>query len=80
MATLTCPEASMLREKPSQRPNIYQVVREVAAIRGTDIPIQDVWASPEVELLNADLTRSTPPEPHQRFVETNTYRHQCPMS
>ena len=34
--------ALMLREKPEQRPNIYQVVREVAAMRGTDVPIKDV--------------------------------------
>ena len=32
----------MLRENPQLRPNIYQVVREVARIRGTDIPIKDV--------------------------------------
>lgn len=34
--------ASLLREQPHRRPNIYEVVREVAAIRGTDIPIKDV--------------------------------------
>ncbi len=32
----------MLRENPQQRPNIYQVVREVSVLRGTDIPIKDV--------------------------------------
>ena len=32
----------MLREKPQQRPNIYQVIREVSRMRGTDIPIKDV--------------------------------------
>lgn len=32
----------MLREDPSDRPNIYQVVREVCAMRGTDVPIKDV--------------------------------------
>ena len=35
----------MLRENPQQRPNIYQVIREVCLIRGTDIPIKDVSAS-----------------------------------
>lgn len=34
--------ASMLRENPQQRPNIYQVVRDVSLLRGTDIPIKDV--------------------------------------
>ena len=32
----------MLRENPQQRLNIYQVVREVSSMRGTDIPIKDV--------------------------------------
>lgn len=35
----------MLRENPQQRPNIYQVIREVCLIRGTDIPIKDVSPS-----------------------------------
>ena len=34
--------ALMLREQPQDRPNIYQVVSEVAALRGTDIPIKNV--------------------------------------
>ena len=32
----------MLRENPQARPNIYQAVREVCLMRGTDIPIKDV--------------------------------------
>jgi len=32
----------MLRENPQLRPNIYQVVREVCSIRGTEMPIKDV--------------------------------------
>lgn len=32
----------MLRESPQARPNIYQVIREVCSMRGTDIPIKDV--------------------------------------
>ena len=32
----------MLRENPKQRPNIYQVVREVSLMRGIDTPIKDV--------------------------------------
>jgi len=34
--------ASMLRENPSSRPNIYQVLRESCAMQGRDIPIKDV--------------------------------------
>lgn len=33
---------SMLREKPDLRPNIYQIVKEVCAMRGKDVPIKDV--------------------------------------
>lgn len=32
----------MLQERPQQRPNVYQALKEVAAIRGTDVPIKDV--------------------------------------
>lgn len=32
----------MLREDPKVRPNIYQVVKEVCSMRGTDVPIKDV--------------------------------------
>ncbi len=32
----------MLRESPQLRPNIYQVMREVCLMRGTDVPIKDV--------------------------------------
>ncbi|KAL8965464.1 MAG: hypothetical protein Q9183_003839 [Haloplaca sp. 2 TL-2023] len=36
--------AGMLREQPQARPNIYQVVREVSLMRGTDVPIKDIYA------------------------------------
>ena len=36
--------ADMLRENPQTRPNIYQVVREVSLMRGSDIPIRDIYA------------------------------------
>ncbi|KAL8920751.1 MAG: hypothetical protein Q9208_006081 [Pyrenodesmia sp. 3 TL-2023] len=35
--------AGMLREMPQARPNIYQVVREVSLMRGSDIPIKDIY-------------------------------------
>ncbi|KAL8995933.1 MAG: hypothetical protein Q9169_004434 [Polycauliona sp. 2 TL-2023] len=37
--------AGMLRENPQARPNIYQVIREVSLMRGTDIPIKDIYAA-----------------------------------
>ena len=33
--------ASMLRENPQSRPNIYQVVKEIGSMRGTVLKIQD---------------------------------------
>ncbi|KAF8251937.1 hypothetical protein K440DRAFT_668446 [Wilcoxina mikolae CBS 423.85] len=35
--------ASMLREQPQHRPNIYQVVREVCYLRGREVPIKDIY-------------------------------------
>ena len=32
----------MLRENPQQRPNIYEVLRDVSRLRGTEVPIKDV--------------------------------------
>jgi AP2-associated kinase len=34
----------MLKEDPKQRPNIYQVVKEVCSMRGTEVPIKDIYA------------------------------------
>ncbi|WYZ40260.1 hypothetical protein EsH8_IV_000601 [Colletotrichum jinshuiense] len=36
--------ASMLRESPQARPNIYQVLREGCVMQGRDVPIQDIYA------------------------------------
>jgi AP2-associated kinase len=33
-----------LKEDPKNRPNIYQVVQEVCSMRGTKVPIQDIYA------------------------------------
>ncbi|KAI4261079.1 MAG: hypothetical protein L6R42_003718, partial [Xanthoria sp. 1 TBL-2021] len=37
--------AGMLRENPQGRPNIYQVIREVGLMQGTDVPIKDIYAT-----------------------------------
>lgn len=34
----------MLKENPTQRPNIYQVVKEVSGMRGGNCPIEDIYA------------------------------------
>jgi AP2-associated kinase len=35
---------SMLQEDPRNRPNIYQVVKETCGMRGTPVPIKDIYA------------------------------------
>ncbi|CAK4028885.1 related to serine threonine kinase ARK1 [Lecanosticta acicola] len=37
--------AWMLKEDPKDRPNIYQVVKEVCSMRGTPVPIKDIYAN-----------------------------------
>ena len=32
-----------LKEDPKQRPNIYQVIKEVCRLRGTEVPIKDIY-------------------------------------
>ncbi|KAI9735295.1 MAG: hypothetical protein M1818_006489 [Claussenomyces sp. TS43310] len=36
--------ASMLRESPRARPNIYQVLREACLMQGIEVPIKDIYA------------------------------------
>jgi len=40
--------ASMLRENPQSRPNVYQVLREACLMQGIEVPIRDVWMIPPV--------------------------------
>lgn len=51
--------ASMLRELPHQRPNIYQIIREVCYMRGREVPIQDIYGDQPVHNLEKQLP--TPP-------------------
>ncbi|PGH20425.1 NAK/BIKE protein kinase [Polytolypa hystricis UAMH7299] len=37
--------ATMLREDPQKRPNIYQVLRDACHMRGKEVPIRDIYAS-----------------------------------
>jgi AP2-associated kinase len=36
---------SMLKERPVDRPNIYQVIKEVCSMQGTEVPIKDIYAN-----------------------------------
>ncbi|EPE35094.1 Protein kinase-like (PK-like) [Glarea lozoyensis ATCC 20868] len=36
--------ASMLKENPKSRPNIYQALREACLMQGIEVPIQDIYA------------------------------------
>ncbi|CAG7924012.1 unnamed protein product [Penicillium olsonii] len=36
---------SMLKEDPRNRPNIYEVVREVCKMQGKDVPIKDIYSN-----------------------------------
>ncbi|KAK5122282.1 hypothetical protein LTR85_004193 [Meristemomyces frigidus] len=37
--------ASMLKEDPKRRPNIYEVIKEVCSMRGVAVPIKDIYAN-----------------------------------
>jgi len=37
--------ASLLKEDPKHRPNIYQVIKEACSMRGADVPIKDIYAN-----------------------------------
>lgn len=40
---LTSTAASMLKENPQARPNIYQTLKDACAMQGREVPIKDVW-------------------------------------
>ncbi|KAL7269793.1 Ark- serine/threonine protein kinase [Rhizina undulata] len=70
--------ASMLRESPQLRPNIYLVVREVCLMRRRDIPIKDIYSTsaqnkpaekhftaPQVHSSPSVIAYQSPPPPQQ---------------
>ncbi|MCJ1313226.1 hypothetical protein MMC25_006903 [Agyrium rufum] len=59
--------ASMLRENPSQRPNIYEVVKNVCLLRGTDIPIQDIYTG---RTASEARRNQSLPNPHQDITSS----------
>ena len=52
----------MLKEDPRQRPNIYQVIVEVCAMRGTEVPIKDIYADRTPSESRRNQSLPTPPD------------------
>ncbi|KAJ5678988.1 Actin-regulating kinase PRK1 [Penicillium macrosclerotiorum] len=53
--------ASMLKENPQKRPNIYQVVNEVCQMQGKEVPIKDIYANRSVSEVRRN--QELPPTP-----------------
>ncbi|KAJ5636473.1 uncharacterized protein N7484_009786 [Penicillium longicatenatum] len=53
--------ASMLKELPSKRPNIYEVVQEVCKMQGKEVPIRDIYSNRSVS--EARKYQELPPTP-----------------
>ncbi|KAJ5938877.1 hypothetical protein N7466_002011 [Penicillium verhagenii] len=53
--------ASMLKELPEKRPNIYEVVKEVCKMQGKEIPIRDIYSNRSVS--EARKYQELPPTP-----------------
>ncbi|KAI1628641.1 AP2-associated kinase [Exophiala viscosa] len=53
--------ASMLREKPSERPNIYQVLQKACKMDGRELPVDDIYARRTQSEGRKDKT--LPPQP-----------------
>ncbi|KAJ5276007.1 hypothetical protein N7524_002160 [Penicillium chrysogenum] len=52
---------SMLKEDPRNRPNIYEVVREVCKMQGKEVPIKDIYTNRSVS--EARKYQELPPTP-----------------
>ncbi|KLJ11373.1 AP2-associated kinase [Blastomyces silverae] len=55
--------ASMLREDPQKRPNIYQVLQEACRMRGKEVPIKDIYSGRSQS--EARRYQELPPSPNQ---------------
>ncbi|KAJ5678132.1 uncharacterized protein N7477_003765 [Penicillium maclennaniae] len=53
--------ASMLKENPQKRPNIYEVVQEVCKMQGKEVPIRDIYSNRSVS--EARKFQELPPTP-----------------
>ncbi|KAI9934261.1 hypothetical protein MW887_005335 [Aspergillus wentii] len=53
--------ASMLKENPQKRPNIYEVIREVCLMQGKEVPIRDIYSGRSTS--EARRYQELPPSP-----------------
>ncbi|KAJ9193233.1 hypothetical protein DTO021D3_1945 [Paecilomyces variotii] len=53
--------ASMLREQPQKRPNIYEVLKEACQMSGREVPVQDIYSGRSVS--EARRYQELPPSP-----------------
>ncbi|ROV99084.1 hypothetical protein VMCG_06642 [Cytospora schulzeri] len=56
--------ASMLKETPQARPNIYQVLKESCAMQGRDVPVKDIYigtSQSESHATRQDASKSSTP-------------------
>ncbi|CAI7637106.1 unnamed protein product [Penicillium manginii] len=53
--------ASMLRENPQKRPNIYEVVQEMCHMQGKEVPIRDIYSNRTVS--ETRKNQELPPTP-----------------
>ncbi|KAL6244948.1 Ark- serine/threonine protein kinase [Rhinocladiella similis] len=62
--------ASMLRERPSDRPNIYQVLQKACKLDGRDLPVQDIYARRTQSENRKDQVLPTPSSSQSRAGAT----------
>lgn len=70
--------ASMLKENPKSRPNIYQVLREACMMQGIETPVKDV-CDPDNTSLLSNHNRSTLDELNLSRAEINNCLLQKPI-
>jgi AP2-associated kinase len=68
--------ASMLKENPKSRPNIYQVLREACLMQRLEVPIKDVCQNLSSTKLKAHYGRFTPEEHSQNPDAISNYHLQ----
>lgn len=68
----------MLRENPKLRPNIYQVIVEVCAMRGADVPIKDVCLIVDTTFPRLTAPRSMHTARIQKYAEIKSCLRRVP--
>ncbi|KAL1897491.1 Ark- serine/threonine protein kinase [Ceratocystis pirilliformis] len=70
--------AAMLREAPSSRPNIYQVLKEACRMQGCEVPIHDIYSASSLPDKNSQIKASVPTPDHKPAVGVSI-THQAPV-